>query len=211
LESIPTSSKNTLKSYPQRVLQTESDIITPKTQFKTRLDFRPLKLGNKEEKTNFNQTSLISLEKHQLPSPEINFNQEKMMNKSQFKILKQAQKKPLQLKLVSPANKSSNMVFLNDFNDHMLRNRQNFSPSNFTLLNLENNLINKNSFPGNYCKHIKVKSLGKNNIVTNVGNRFAITNVLGMIENRNLKDTHEKEKVFKVLHSLHSMRFFNFS
>lgn len=103
------------------------------------------------------------------------------------------------------------MVFLNDFNDHMLRNRQNFSPSNFTLLNLENNLINKNSFPGNYCKHIKVKSLGKNNIVTNVGNRFAITNVLGMIENRNLKDTHEKEKVFKVLHSLHSMRFFNFS
>ena len=168
---------------PIKIIQTESDFPIEKTKIQE----RNMKLiGKKVKRSSFNQKSLISLENHRShPSSENNINQTSSM-KSINKY-----KKPLDLKMISATNKSAqNILFLNDFNENMVKNRHNFSPSNFTILNLENNLIGRNQFENNF-KHNKMKSVGAN----------SLSNFFGI-----LKENQEKEKTYKVLHSL---KYFN--
>ena len=207
ISSLSKTTKN--NNNPQISLPTEFEFISPKSQVESQ-NLKPLKLPPKE-KTDIKQISLIANDKKRFPSPENNFNSnseamDKMKKRStnikNFKI-------PLQLKLVAPANRTS-LLFSNDFNDNMTKNRQNYSPSNFTILNIENPDLVKNTFPGKR-KHLKGKSVENNNFVPNFGNRLTITNLIGVIKNKKNIDNYEREKTYKVLHSLHTMKFFNFS
>ena len=207
ISSLSKTTKN--NNNPQISLPTEFEFISPKSQVESQ-NLKPLKLPPKE-KTDIKQISLIANDKKRFPSPENNFNSnseamDKMKKRStnikNFKI-------PLQLKLVAPANRTS-LLFSNDFNDNMTKNRQNYSPSNFTILNIENPDLVKNTFPGKR-KHLKGKSVENNNFVPNFGNRLTITNLIGVIKNKKNIENYEREKTYKVFHSLHTMKFFNFS
>ena len=170
--------KNTNRSRPN-----ESNLINSKTK----LEYKASKLNRNENKT----ISSSFLDKNRFPSPEENIY--RVLQSNKFKEGKN-NKKPFDLKIISPPNKNASLLFLNDFNDNMLKNRQNFSPSNFKLLNFKKNpMVN--------FKHLKIRS---------VGNKFPISNNMGMLENKQ-KESNEKEKAYRVLHSLHSMKFFNFN
>lgn len=203
--SKTTKSNNNL----QRSLGIEVEFIPMRSQVEAQ-NFKPLKIGQRE-KTDIRQISLVSNDKKRFPSPENNFNSNpEAMDKTKKRSTNIKNSKiPLQLKLVAPANRTS-LLFSNDFNDTMAKNRQNYSPSNFTILNLENPDLVKNTFPGKR-KHLKGRSVENNTFVPNFGNRLTITNLIGVIKNKKNMDTFEREKTYKVLHSLHTMKFFNFS
>lgn len=184
-------SKNDKKIY------TESDAIYSHMK----KEFEPLHLSCKEN--NFIENSKKSFDKSRFLSPTnqktTHLNTSNTLRQFNNKFI-HVKRKTLDLKIIS--HQKLNLPFINDFNENMLKNRQNYSPSNFIFLNNDNNNSYQNKFFYDN-KHRKMKSLGSN---------LSNGNINGSNENRFFeKKNEEKNKVYKVLHSVQALKLFNFN
>lgn len=189
--------------YKIKVLKNEKKLCTEPDNIYSNMkkEFEPLHLSTKEN--NFIENIKKNTDKTRFLSPTnqqtANLNSSNTLRQFNNKFI-HVKRKTLDLKIIS--HKKINLPFLNDFNENMLKNRQNYSPSNFIFLNNDNNSYQKKFFYD--MKHRKMKSLGSNLSNGNIIN--------GSNENQCFeKKNEEKNKIYKVLHSMQTLKLFNFN